>query len=283
MHPKNRHQDRYDFKRLTKALPELKAFVRPHPVSGDTIDFSDAMAVKALNRALLKTDYGIEFWDIPENFLCPPIPGRADYIHHVAELVKKRGANVRVLDIGVGANCIYPLIGHQEYGWSFVGVDIDEGALESAKTIISKNHLGKAVELRQQKNKQHIFKDIIQSREKFDLTICNPPFFSSLKEAEEESQRKWKHLGLKHKAQHRNFGGLGNELHCKGGEAAFLKTMIEESRLFAEQVKWFSTLVSKAGHLKAMDAQLEKAGASEMHIIDMEQGQKKSRAVAWTF
>jgi 23S rRNA (adenine1618-N6)-methyltransferase len=40
---------------------------------------------------------------------------------------------VRVLDIGVGANCVYPLIGHAEYGWRFLGVDIDEAALANAQ------------------------------------------------------------------------------------------------------------------------------------------------------
>ncbi|MBY0517173.1 MAG: 23S rRNA (adenine(1618)-N(6))-methyltransferase RlmF [Bacteriovoracaceae bacterium] len=283
MHPKNRHNDRYDFVSLIQALPALAEFVIPHPKSGDTIDFSNPRAVLCLNEAILIKDYGLTEWFLPKGYLCPPIPGRADYIHHIAELLKNKGGNVRVLDIGVGANCIYPLIGFNEYGWRFVGSEIDEKALAHAKDLLRRNKLNAFIELRLQRNPESIFKNMITPTDRFDLTICNPPFYSSLKEAQDESARKWKHLGLKHSADHRNFGGGGSELFCKGGEAAFLKAMVEESKEFAKQVKWFSSLVSKEGLLDALDAQLEKAGASEMHIIDMEQGQKKSRVVAWKF
>ena len=58
-----------------------------------------------LNRALLKADYGIDFWDIPPNYLCPPIPGRVDYIHHLADLLARsnnneipRGPQIKALD-----------------------------------------------------------------------------------------------------------------------------------------------------------------------------------------
>ncbi len=67
-----------------------------------------------LNKALLAAHYDIEYWDIPDTYLCPPIPGRADYVHRVAELldVEVKGKyvhhKVRALDVGVGANCIYP-------------------------------------------------------------------------------------------------------------------------------------------------------------------------------
>ena len=40
-----------------------------------------------LNRAILMHHYGVKSWDIPAGYLCPPIPGRADYIHSVADLL----------------------------------------------------------------------------------------------------------------------------------------------------------------------------------------------------
>src|SRR5688572_4178139 len=86
-HPRNRHGERYDFVRLVRSCPGLESFVVKHPCGGDTIDFSDPIAVKILNRALLKTQYGVEHWDIPPGYLCPPIPSRADYVHHVADLL----------------------------------------------------------------------------------------------------------------------------------------------------------------------------------------------------
>lgn len=87
LHPRNRHQNRYDFTALQQANPELTAFVRRSPAGEPTIDFADPLAVKALNRALLAHHYQVKNWDIPDGFLCPPVPGRADYIHHLADLL----------------------------------------------------------------------------------------------------------------------------------------------------------------------------------------------------
>ena len=143
LHPRNKHRLRYNFPELIAACPELSAFVAPNPYGDLSVDFKDPNAVKALNRALLQFFYKVDLWDVPEGYLCPPIPGRADYIHTLADLLAADnngsiplGKSIKVLDIGVGANCIYPLIGHHEYGWSFVGSDIDHIAVNSAKNIV---------------------------------------------------------------------------------------------------------------------------------------------------
>lgn len=293
MHPRNRHREGYDFKALMKATPKLRPFVTVNKYDSQTINFANPEAVKLLNKALLKHHYGISFWDIPESYLCPPIPGRADYIHYAADLlaaandgVIRKGKKVRVLDIGVGANCVYPIIGHQEYGWSFVGVDIDEQALQSAQEIISKNdELKNAIELRLQKHKADIFTFAIKPGELFDLTVCNPPFHASVKEAAEGSKRKWNNLGLKVGREEPllNFGGQNTELWYPGGEAAFLKQMATQSTRFAKQCLWFTTLVSKKENLRILYNALQKAGAIEVQTINMSQGQKASRIMAWTF
>lgn len=81
LHPRNLHRLRYDFELLTEKLPELQQHVSINEHQIETIDFSNPEAVKTLNKALLVTYYDIKNWDIPKNYLCPPIPGRADYIH----------------------------------------------------------------------------------------------------------------------------------------------------------------------------------------------------------
>ncbi len=293
MHPRNAHRMGYDFKALIKAMPKLRAFVTVNKYENETINFSDPEAVKLLNRALLKHHYRVEYWDIPEGYLCPPIPGRADYIHYAADLlaaanngVVRKGKKVRVLDIGVGANCVYPIIGHQEYGWSFIGVDIDEEALESAQKIIDQSkELKAAIELRLQKHKADIFTFAIKPGELFDLTLCNPPFHASIKEAAEGSKRKWNNLGLKTGREEPvlNFGGQNMELWYPGGESAFLKQMATQSTRVAKQCLWFTTLVSKKENLRILYNALQKAGAVEVQTINMSQGQKASRIMAWTF
>ncbi|MDR3671397.1 MAG: 23S rRNA (adenine(1618)-N(6))-methyltransferase RlmF [Holophaga sp.] len=286
LHPRNRHRDRYDFGELTRACPELTGFVRPNPYGDLSIDFADPDAVRALNRALLRQAYGIA-WDLPPGFLCPPIPGRADYLHYAADLLAgggpiPRGDAVRVLDIGVGANCIYPLLGHREYGWHFLGSDIDPAALAWAGRIVQDNGLGGAIELRRQPDPGNIFQGLLRDGESFALSICNPPFHASPGAAREGSRRKLANLGQGGPLR-LNFGGRAGELWCQGGELGFLRRMIAESARFATRCRWFSALVSRSANLPDLRRALAQAGALATRTLDMAQGQKQSRILAWSF
>lgn len=292
LHPRNKHRERYDFNLLIGTCPELAPYVKPNTYDDLSIDFFNPLAVKTLNKALLKQYYGIAHWDIPENYLCPPIPGRADYIHHAADLLTQNnngkiptGNKIKVLDIGVGANCIYPLIGNKEYSWSFVGSDIDPLAIQSANKIIEMNPSLKGhIELRFQKNPADIFRGIIQKDETFDLTICNPPFHASLQEARTGTLRKLNNLKQKRVTKPTlNFGGQNNELWCEGGERKFVQDMILESKEFSNSCQWFSTLVAKSANLESIYYTLKKVDAREVKTIPMGQGNKISRIVAWTF
>ncbi|WP_188982876.1 23S rRNA (adenine(1618)-N(6))-methyltransferase RlmF [Pseudomonas matsuisoli] len=293
LHPRNRHQGHYDFDALMRTTPELKAFVILNPYGKRSIDFADPHAVRTLNRALLCHLYGIRHWDIPDGYLCPPVPGRADYIHGLADLLAEdaagripRGVSVRALDIGTGANCIYPLLGHGDYGWHFVGADIDERAMSAAGAMLAANGLEPAIELRRQTNPDWLFRGIVQPGERFELTLCNPPFHTNADEAHAGSRRKWKNLGKldpKRKLPTLNFGGQSNELWCPGGELAFLRRMIEESEAYATQVLWFTSLVSKGGNLDPLQRALGRTSAVEVRVAEMAQGQKRSRFLAWSF
>jgi 23S rRNA (adenine1618-N6)-methyltransferase len=300
LHPRNQHRERYDFDQLIQVSSSLAAFVKLNEYGDASIDFSNPLAVKALNQALLKQFYEVSDWDIPEQYLCPPIPGRADYLHYLADLLAEknqgvipRGETVRVLDIGVGANIIYPLIGTHEYGWQFVGADIDANALANGAKVISANGLNNLIDLRLQTSQSSIFKGVIKQGESFAITMCNPPFHSSLEEAQAGTLRKLrglaktgtkssaKRVDIKHSSL--NFGGQSNELVCTGGEVAFVNAMIKESTQFATQCVWFTTLVSKATTLPLMYRALKKVNAREVKTIEMKQGQKQSRFVAWSW
>ena len=285
LHPRNPHGGQYDFKKLVATCPALAPFVTKNQYGNDSIDFANPLAVKALNQALLVLFYNVK-WDIPDDYLCPPIPGRADYIHHVADLLSifnkgiiPKGKIIRVLDIGVGANCIYPLIGHKEYGWSFVATDIDPLAISIASKIIKQNNLAEAIELRLQTSPKNIFKGVLKMTEAFDISLCNPPFHTSASEAKAGTTRKNKNLKIK--TDSLNFSGKSNELWCTGGEVAFITQMIEES--IHVNCKWFTTLVSKKSSLSSIYRALDKVKPTQVKTLDMSQGQKKSRIVAWTY
>lgn len=302
LHPRNLHRGRYDFKSLVQSLPALKPYVIKNPAGEASINFSDALAVKMLNKALLAHFYGIREWDIPSGYLCPPIPGRADYIHRAAELLTKtcpsvRQDQVKALDIGIGANAIYPIIGVTQYGWHCIGSDIDPVSLSNVENIVAGNPvLQPRIECRLQNSSRSVFKGIIREGEKIDITTCNPPFHSSAQEAAQGTQRKLNNLSA-NRAKKRgtalrtqadktpalNFGGQKNELWCQGGEAAFIRNMAQESKAYAGQVLWFTTLISKSDNVRWMKKQLEKVGAETIQVHEMRQGQKVSRFIAWSF
>lgn len=315
LHVRNQHKGRYDFAALAQALPELSEHIIKNPMGESSIDFSNPVAVKMLNKSLLAHHYGVKHWDIPEGYLCPPIPGRADYIHRVADLINDElgGAEfnhktVTALDIGMGANCIYPIIGVSEYGWRFVASDVDPLSIKMASFIASTNpHLKGRIQCRLQNDSDSIFKGVIKKKERYDITVCNPPFHKSQEEAQQGSQRKIDNLNANKvkrggraiqgkpfketanlkasssKAPILNFGGQNNELWCPGGEAEFIAKMVKESANYAHQVLWFTTLMSKGEHVDQTRVLLEKVGARSVKFVEMSQGQKVSRFVAWTF
>lgn len=291
-HPRNKHQGQYDFVRLVGVLPELSNYVFVNQHKSQTIDFSNPDAVKTLNKSLLAYYYGLKNWDIPTGYLCPPIPGRADYVHYLADILAETnqgviptGKTVRCLDVGVGANAIYPIIGHCEYGWSFVGAEIDPVSVKAANAIVAFNKVLKnGIEIRQQNNKNRFFEGIIHPDEKFDLTICNPPFYSSALDADSQNLRKINNLsGKEYNEPRLNFGGTSNELWCEGGEQKFIISMIRESVVFATSCNWFTSLVSKKEHLDRIYKEFERAKVIQFKTVEMAQGQKVSRFVAWRF
>lgn len=288
LHPRNRHRSRYDMKALCESCPALREFITETPTGEPTVNFADPQAVKMLNKALLAHFYGVAQWDIPDGYLCPPVPGRADYIHHLADLLAEGNngavpAQATILDIGTGSNLIYPLIGVHEYGWRFTGSEVDPQAFANATAIINGNPgMARAIRLRRQKEASAIFAGVIHKNEQYDATLCNPPFHDSAETARAGSERKRRNLGQAVDAA-LNFGGQQQELWCEGGEVAFIKKMIAESAQFARQVKWFTTLVSRSENLPPLYRALTDVGAVKVVKKEMAQGQKQSRFIAWTF
>ena len=292
LHVRNRNRDRYDLVALVVAIPDLKQYLTPNRYGENSVDFANPSAVKLLNKALLLHDYGIDHWEFPDENLCPPVPGRADYLHNMADVLREnhfgnipRGTQITCLDVGVGAACIYPIIGVVDYGWDFIGTDISEASLATAQNIAEANSvLENHVTFRFQKNPLHIFQGVVDIADRIDLTICNPPFHASAEEATQGAQRKTKNLqGKDTENPVLNFAGIHDELICQGGEFRFIQTMIHESKAVRNQIFWFSTLVSKQAHLTGIYKLLEQARVHEVKTLPMGTGNKSSRIVAWTF
>ncbi len=292
LHPRNKNRERYDLDTLLQIKPELADHLKPNNHGTNSIDFSNPIAIKILNTALLKQYYGIQYWEFPDNNLCPPIPGRADYIHHIADLLAEsnsgvipKGHTITCLDIGVGASCIYPIIGVIEYDWTFIGADIDANSIVAAQEIIANNSsLKNNISCRLQKEPKQIFEGILSAEDHIDITVCNPPFHASRAIAEQGTRRKIKNLsGKEEKTPTLNFAGISNELICEGGELAFIKRMIAQSATCSKNCYWFSTLVSKKEYLRELKKALKKVGIYQSKTIPMSTGNKSSRILVWSF
>ena len=279
LHENNKHKDGYDFNFLKEKYPAISEFII-EKYDKETIDFSNPVAVKEFNKALLAAYYNIKDWNFPDANLCPPIPGRADYIHHIADLISDKEEEVTVLDIGTGASCVYPLLGVSAYNWNFVAVDIDLDSLDFAQDIIDDNNLSDKIKLRHQIDEINILKGITNENESFTITMCNPPFYKSANEARGANLRKSRNLG---NSAVRNFAGNHNELWYLGGEKAFLHTYLYESSLQPESSKWFTSLVSRKENVKNLQVSAKKLKVKEFKVIPMSQGNKVTRIVCWRF
>ncbi|KAG0581903.1 hypothetical protein KC19_3G018700 [Ceratodon purpureus] len=157
MHPRNKYAEKPpDFTLLAGLYPEFKQYVSYGFNQKPRIDWTDFNATRELTRSLLHHDYGISWW-IPDGQLCPAVTNRANYIHWIEDLLALSPAPwhssgehlVSGVDIGTGANCIYPLLGVSLHGWRFVGTDITPVALEWAKWNVESNpHVSALIEIR---------------------------------------------------------------------------------------------------------------------------------------
>eukprot|EP01083_Nonionella_stella_P289112 983932_1 len=119
MHPRNPYRSNPpNFAALAKKYPEFAKYVSIDKMGSGHIDWKDPYAVREVTRVLLKNDFHLDF-DMPIDRLCPPVTQRLNYILWVEDLLAlspKSSETVRGIDIGTGASCIFPLLGHTSCG-----------------------------------------------------------------------------------------------------------------------------------------------------------------------
>ena len=282
MHPDNPFEKEYNFNGLIQSHPKLSEFIIVGKSDRKSIDFGDSKAIIALNTALLKRTFDVN-WELKPGHLCPALPGRLDYLIHVKDLLDAPSEKpITMLDIGTGASLIYPLLATAAFDWNCTASEVDIDSIEFAKKLLLLNPNLKTTTLRNQRFKSKIFHHVMEENDYFDLVVCNPPFYKTQSEAEQRNIRKNKNLHNNESISH-NFGGHSNELWYKGGEEAFIKTMASESASYGSQVGWFTCLISNSEHVKILKRYVRKANPTELRVVEMEQGNKKSRFIAWTF
>eukprot|EP00928_Gymnodinium_smaydae_P037038 TRINITY_DN25781_c0_g1_i1.p1 TRINITY_DN25781_c0_g1~~TRINITY_DN25781_c0_g1_i1.p1 ORF type:complete len:377 (+),score=44.89 TRINITY_DN25781_c0_g1_i1:29-1132(+) len=295
MHIRNRHRDYLDYRDLASRQTSLKPFVFVNAWGGASIDYSNQEALQELTRCLLADFYGVVGWQIPAGYLCPPVPQRADYIHVVADLLQithddaslspARGQGICGLDIGTGAGCIYCLLGAREYGWNFIGSDIDQESLDSAAAILARNSMETQIQLRLQADSTRMLKGVLHRGESIAFCVCNPPFHESLEHARSAASAKWRRLGRSDELEDgKNYSGKETELCCEGGEVGFILRLADESAKprFRDACVWFTTLVSRESSVEPVRRRLAELGAKR-YGYEISQGKNTKWVVAWSF
>eukprot|EP01084_Bolivina_argentea_P152073 265328_1 len=291
MHPRNIY--RYNKPNYYKLSLKYKFFaqvLKQNNKTGDYyINYNDPKSNVMLTKVLLKNDFNLEF-EHPINHLCPPITQRLNYILWIQDLlqcINKNNNKYHGFDIGVGASCIFPLLGikigeEQNQLWSFIASDIDEESIQFANKNIEINNLNTKIKVIHQTNSEQIFKGIISKPKQtentkndilFDFTVCNPPFFEHLEQT-----------GLNNA---RNNNATYSELvYEDGGEVGFIKLMIDEIielKLY-NKIRWFTTMLGKKSSIKLIENMINKTDMN-VFIVTNEffQGKQMRWGLAWTY
>ncbi|GAW03002.1 S-adenosyl-L-methionine dependent methyltransferase [Lentinula edodes] len=230
MHSRNIYRNGIDFAELSAVYPPLRKYIdkasNPHH---KTIDFKDQDAQRCLTEALLHRDFKLKI-RLPPDRLCPPV--FSDFVSSLANITlasrytdePNTQSIVLGIDIGTGASAIYPLLACSlEKSWEFVVSEIDPSSFVTARQNISTNKLGDRIQIVQSHATSPILLPLHLDKERrFDFTMCNPPFYSSLQEVLQSAEAK----------QYRPNAvctGAEIEMITSGGESAFVGKMVIES------------------------------------------------------
>lgn len=136
-----------NFEYLYKKYPHLAQYLIKSFSDGTYysyhIDWTNGVAVRTLTETLLKEDFNIEIEFMPDR-LCPPLANRINYVCWLKELCNisqlcNKDPVVKVLDIGTGSVCIYPILGKKIFGWNFIASEPDPESIAWANKSLIKN------------------------------------------------------------------------------------------------------------------------------------------------
>ncbi|KAL5992528.1 hypothetical protein ACLOJK_013447 [Asimina triloba] len=247
-----------------------------------------------------------------------------NYIHWIEDLLSSDvvakmdgyGGRVRGFDIGTGANCIYPLLGASVLGWSFVGSDVTEVAIEWAqKNVESNPHVAELIEIRkaggilQRQNERvdPLVSRVAESSLEEDLNKDRCP--EEKMDAISDKKGSYNELpilfGVVRDDERFDFcmcnppffesieeagqnpktscGGTYEEMVCPGGEQAFISLIIDDSVMLKQSFRWFTSMVGRKASLKLLVSKLHEIGVTIVKTTEFVQGYTSRWGLAWSF
>ena len=231
---------RPDFLTLIKEFPELKKYILKQNEDNEEefqFDWSNNELSLLMDKSILNYYFNIKYYDIPKGFLIPPIPSRINYINLINSIITKLINDIDIkniigIDIGTGANIIYPILGYSIYKWKFICTEINKEAYNNAKLILQKNNLENNINIIKQNNKDNIFISILNRENKYIFSMCNPPYYNYENEIKLEDKKRDNEY---------NF----DEIYYKNGEYGFFQRYFEESICYKNNVFLYTILIGK--------------------------------------
>ncbi|XP_034903320.1 uncharacterized protein [Populus alba] len=257
------------------------------------------------------------------------VPNRSNYIHWIEDLLSSdiipknnnNGDIVRGFDVGTGANCIYPLLGASLLGWTFVGSDVTDVAVEWAeKNVKCNQHISELIKIRKVtdcqgaisiedsncgksvncENKMDGNATVVEEAERLPSSSFDPPLDMNKKYSGPPLL-----LGVVRDGEKFDFcmcnppffetmeeaglnpktacGGTPEEMVCPGGEKAFITRIIEDSVVLKESFWWFTSMVGRKVNLKFLTSKLREVGVTIVKTTEFVQGQTCRWGLAWSF
>jgi 23S rRNA (adenine1618-N6)-methyltransferase len=278
--------DTIDFKALTKKDANFKLVWQK---CLGKLDFQDPATVKALSKAILKADFGLQL-EVPDDRLCPPIPNRWNYVTWIHGLIDSTSPDfsygydperkITGLDIGTGASAIYTMLSLKSRpNWRMCATDIDKKSFESAARNLALNNLMTRTTLLQTTDLNPLIPLAGLGVQNLDFTICNPPFFTNLDDMSASLKgegKSWKPNAV--------CTGAEVEMVCPDGDLGFVTKIVNESLVLREKVRWYTSMLGKLTSAKAIITLLKENGVTNWAVGVIDTGSSTKRwIVAWSF
>lgn len=250
---------------------------------------------RQLTKAILEDEFSLTM-DLPNDRLCPGVKGRYAYIRYLHKLIDTTDTlylqdsydpNRRVvgLDIGVGASCIYPLLGCAvRPNWKFFGTDIDEKSFTYAEGNVTENYMDDRICLYRNYPGYPLIPSAVVHHVTgldygIDFVMCNPPFYRSQEEIDEARS-------FKKYAPPSACTGSEVEMITDGGEAAFVSRLVRESAGLRSEVRWFTSLLGFYNNVEVVREELRRLEVTNWCLTELAPGGRdatKRWVISWSF
>uniref|UniRef100_A0A1B6KEI6 U6 small nuclear RNA (adenine-(43)-N(6))-methyltransferase n=1 Tax=Graphocephala atropunctata TaxID=36148 RepID=A0A1B6KEI6_9HEMI len=279
MHPRNKYRRPPDFKALAIKYPEFRKHAKQDISGKVAIDFKNLESLRALTSTLLKEDFDLDV-EIPLNRLIPTLPLRLNYLLWIEDILaanSKTSSDIRGVDIGCGASCVYPLLAAKHFQWHMLGTEVDPESVLIASNNVKRNNLCDKITVRVVP-KGTMLEGALETGSVYDFCLCNPPFFSSTEELVPQNVCRSPSRPPPRNA----LSGATWELVAPGGEVAFVDSIIQDSLKLREAVRVYSVMLGHKTSVGKVQAALKEAGVERVTSHSFCQGHTTRWGVAWT-